>query len=91
MLVLLESYYCFVFVCTGNPQSVISWTKNEQLILQRGEDAVKVFRSGIVFENLTVTDSGNYKCDVDNEKGHIDFTYEVDVIGKKALTYRINT
>lgn len=65
----------------GNPFPNITWTK-DGLPPTRHLGTIRYSRWSIVLEDLVTDDAGNYTCIVCNTEGCIDFTFNVDVMGK---------
>lgn len=65
----------------GNPSPNITWTKYGAPP-SRQIGRIKYSRWSIVLEDVVTSDSGNYTCLVCNSEGCIEYTFEVDIIGK---------
>lgn len=65
----------------GNPEPNITWYKNGQ-IPKRQLGEIKYQHWSLRLEDLVTDDNGEYKCVVCNELGCINYTYNVDVVGK---------
>ncbi|KAF0757260.1 fibroblast growth factor receptor 1-like isoform X1, partial [Aphis craccivora] len=63
----------------ANPLLNISWYKDGVTPPRRQWGVIIYSQRSIILHNLTMEDSGSYKCKVINENGFIDFTYKVEV------------
>ncbi|XP_039283347.1 fibroblast growth factor receptor homolog 1 isoform X3 [Nilaparvata lugens] len=66
----------------GNPYPNITWLKNGQPP-ERALGNILYRQWSITLEDLVTTDSGNYTCIVCNSLGCIDFSFQVDIIGRR--------
>lgn len=71
------------FSKTGNPSPNITWTKNGAPP-ERHLGSVHYGRWSMMLEDLVTTDSGNYTCIVCNAYGCINFTFKIEIQGKKC-------
>jgi len=65
----------------GNPLPNITWHKDGVTPPQRQWGVITYTQWAIILDDLTVSDSGHYKCEVINENGFIDYTYKLEVRG----------
>lgn len=65
----------------GRPTPNITWYKDNRKP-ERSLGKVRYSQWGISLDDLVVSDAGNYTCVVCNYLGCIDYTYDVDVLGK---------
>lgn len=45
----------------------------------------------IIMDSVVPSDKGNYTCIVENEYGSINHTYQLDVVGKRAVATRLRS
>lgn len=65
---------------TGNPRPQITWMKDEHNLYHG--DLGRRSSWTLRLPDLQQTDSGHYTCVVWNRLGSINFTYDIQVIGK---------
>lgn len=68
----------------GYPTPNITWYKNGK-IPNRPLGEIRYNPWSLTLEDLVTTDSGEYRCDVCNFLGCINFTFSVEVVGKFTL------
>lgn len=61
----------------------MTWTKDGEPI-QRHWGAVRYSNWSIVLEELVTEDNGNYTCTVCNDRGCVEHTTKLDVIGESS-------
>lgn len=64
----------------GNPPPKVAWLKNKD-VMQSDDTNEKRPTWTLKLTELTGQDSGLYTCVVSNERGQINYTYSLDVIG----------
>ncbi|KAL3832689.1 hypothetical protein ACJMK2_024309 [Sinanodonta woodiana] len=65
----------------GQPKPTVEWFKDGDPFFPRAE-RIELKKGVLHFQDLKISDKGNYTCVVNNEIGRLEFTYVLDVIEK---------
>ncbi|XP_062619245.1 fibroblast growth factor receptor-like, partial [Saccostrea cucullata] len=63
----------------GNPKPKTTWYKEENLIDASQRPKTKVRHFALSLNDVQTSDSGKYKCVVQNSEGSLEFTFILDV------------
>ncbi|XP_041377718.1 fibroblast growth factor receptor-like [Gigantopelta aegis] len=81
-----------VFKCevVANPRPKYKWYKNGEVLKIRKSKKYRRRRHRLMIRDLTMSDSGNYTCDVYNKLGAVNRTFQLTVLGEKPVISEVN-